>query len=173
MKWSTFACLMAPLSICLAFVVAEHHASAAGANEPQKPISAQDPTMRAGQAIYVDVCSGCHAESGIGVPTIFPALKGDPVVLAADPASAIGIVLRGAKSAATYHAPTGTAMPAMGWKLSDEEIAAVITYIRNSWGNAASAVPTSTVHSIRQEDCTGVGARLHLQSYFNDVCGGR
>jgi len=60
-------------------------------------------------------------------------------------------VLRGARSVATDPAPTGPAMPALGWKLSDAEVAAVVTYIRNSWGNTASAVPASDVESVRQQ----------------------
>jgi mono/diheme cytochrome c family protein len=42
-------------------------------------------------------------------------------------------------------------MPAHGWKLSDDEVAAVVTYIRNSWGNAASAVSASDVKNLRRE----------------------
>ena len=56
-----------------------------------------------------------------------------------------------ARSVATDPAPTGPAMPALGWKLSDAEVAAVVTYIRNSWGNTASAVPASDVESVRQQ----------------------
>jgi mono/diheme cytochrome c family protein len=48
--------------------------------------------------------------------------------------------MEGARSVATDPAPTGAAMPAFGWKLSEKQIAAVLTYIRNSWGNAAAAV---------------------------------
>jgi mono/diheme cytochrome c family protein len=72
-------------------------------------------------------------------------------VLADDPISVIRVVLQGAQSVATDAAPTRAAMPALGWKLSDNEVAAVVTYIRNSWGNAASAVSASDVKSARRQ----------------------
>ena len=107
--------------------------------------------MRAGGAIYLDDCAACHTSGGSGIPQLFPALKGSPSVQSADPASLIRVVLRGAQSVATDPAPTGSAMPALGWKLSDDEVAAVVTYIRNSWGNAASSVLARDVASARQQ----------------------
>jgi mono/diheme cytochrome c family protein len=113
------------------------------------PVASTTPAMRAGRAIYVDQCAACHAMSGAGVPDMFPALNGDPVVQARDPTSLIRIVLHGAQSVATDAAPTGPAMPAFGWKLSDAETAAVLTYVRNAWGNAAPAVSADDVGSGR------------------------
>jgi mono/diheme cytochrome c family protein len=107
--------------------------------------------MRAGQAIYVDNCAACHTEAGTGIPRLFSALMANPPVLATDPISLIRVVLQGAQSVATDSAPTAPSMPAHGWKLSDEEVAAVVTYIRNSWGNAASAVSASDVKNLRRE----------------------
>ena len=62
-----------------------------------------------------------------------------------DPATLIHIVLRGGLGVATKQAPTGAAMPAFAWVLKDDQIAALLTYIRNSWGNAAPAVSADTV----------------------------
>ena len=107
--------------------------------------------MRAGQAIYVDNCAACHAAAGTGIPQLFSALKDSPSVLADDPVSVIRVVLQGAQSVATDSAPTGSSMPAHGWKLSDEQVAAVITYIRNSWGNVASAVSAGEVKNARRQ----------------------
>ncbi|HWW80913.1 MAG TPA: c-type cytochrome [Steroidobacteraceae bacterium] len=56
-----------------------------------------------------------------------------------DPATSIRIVLRGARSVATASEPTGPGMPSYGWQLTDGQVAAVLTYIRNTWG--ASALP--------------------------------
>jgi mono/diheme cytochrome c family protein len=123
---------------------------AAGGESP-KPVSGQDRAMRAGEAVYLDNCAACHTSAGSGIPQLFPALKGSPSVQSAEPASLIRVVLRGAQSVATDPAPTGPAMPALGWKLSDAEVAAVVTYIRNSWGNAASAVSASDVTNARQQ----------------------
>ncbi len=171
MKWSPAACLLTLLGICAAYAGADQQAlSTAGIQGSQKTLSKQETLMHAGHAIYVDNCSACHTETGIGLPGLFPPLKGSPVVVAADPSSPIRFVLEGGKSGATGHAPTGTAMPAFGWKLSDEQVAAVVTYVRNSWGNEASGVLPSDVRGVRQKDCTGLEARLHLQSYFDYFC---
>jgi mono/diheme cytochrome c family protein len=51
---------------------------------------------------------------------------------------------------ATDAAPTAAAMPAFGWKLSDEQVASVVTYIRNAWGNAAPAVTPAEVAKARK-----------------------
>jgi mono/diheme cytochrome c family protein len=107
--------------------------------------------MRAGEAIYLDNCAACHTSAGTGIPQLFPALKSSPSVQSTNPASVIRVVLRGAQSVATDPAPTAPSMPALGWKLSDSEVAAVVTYIRNSWGNAASPIVASDVASARQQ----------------------
>jgi mono/diheme cytochrome c family protein len=60
------------------------------------------------------------------------------------------VVIHGAQSVATAHEPTGPAMPAFGWQLSDAQIAAVATYIRNSWGHAAPAIEASAVQKARK-----------------------
>jgi mono/diheme cytochrome c family protein len=106
--------------------------------------------MRAGEAIYVDNCAACHAASGAGVAGLFPALKGSAAAQSADPTSLVRVVLDGARSVATDTAPTAPAMPAFDWKLSDAQAAAVLTYIRNAWGNAASSVAAGDVQKARK-----------------------
>lgn len=168
MNWSV-ACLLALLAPCVTYAAAENQTSPP-ANGQQKAISTQNPVMRAGRAIYVDDCSACHTDTGVGLSGLFPPLRRSPVVQASDASPLIHFVLEGGKSAASGHAPTGPAMPSFGWKLSDEQIAAVITYVRNSWGNAAPAVSPSDVRSIRKKDCTGLEARLHPQPSFQYFC---
>jgi mono/diheme cytochrome c family protein len=68
-----------------------------------------------------------------------------------DPATAIRIVLQGARSVATKGEPTGPGMPSYAWQLSDEQIAAVLTYIRNTWGSAAPAISAGTVSGARKD----------------------
>lgn len=80
---------------------------------------------------------------------MFPALKGSPSVQSVDPSSLLRVVLRGARSAATDHAPTAPAMPSFGWLLTDEQVAAVVTYVRNAWGNRAPAVDAGLVSKTR------------------------
>jgi mono/diheme cytochrome c family protein len=105
--------------------------------------------MQAGQAIYRDTCSACHAIDGNGVPHLFPSLVKAPQVHAPDATSAIRVVLRGVRSVATDAEPTAPAMPSFAWQLDDKQVAAVLTYIRNSWGGAASAVTADAVDKQR------------------------
>jgi mono/diheme cytochrome c family protein len=107
-------------------------------------------TMKTGEQIYIDECSGCHTANGKGIPGIFPSLNGSPVVQQTDPASLLHVVLRGARSVGTDAAPTAAAMPAFSWILGDDQVAAVVTYIRNAWGNAAPAVSATDVGKTRQ-----------------------
>lgn len=65
------------------------------------------------------------------------------------------MVLAGTQSIATARAPTAPSMPSFGWVLDDREAAAVLTYIRNSWGNAAPAVTTDEVARRRGELAKG------------------
>jgi mono/diheme cytochrome c family protein len=106
-------------------------------------------TMKAGGQIYADECAGCHTRNGKGVAGLFPALNGSPAVQQDDPTTLLRVVLRGARSVGTDQAPTAAAMPAFGWLLKDNEVAAVVTYIRNAWGNAAPAVGASEVGKAR------------------------
>ena len=113
------------------------------------PLAADAAGMRLGASIYADECSACHAPHGEGVAGLFPTLAGAPSIQSRRPTSLIRVVLQGAKSAATDAAPTAAAMPAFGWMLSDAQIAAVTTYVRNSWGNAASTVDADAVAAMR------------------------
>jgi mono/diheme cytochrome c family protein len=112
-------------------------------------LAAANPRMVAGQAIYEDRCAACHSHSGAGVPNLFPRLASAPLVQSADPTSLIRVVLIGSRAVATSAAPTAPAMPAFGWNLNDTEVADVLTYVRNMWGNAASAVQPEDVTKLR------------------------
>jgi mono/diheme cytochrome c family protein len=103
-----------------------------------------------GAAIYADKCAACHTADGAGVPGLFPTLRGSSSVMSREPTSLIRVVLRGAKSVATDQAPTGPAMPSFGWLLSDDQVAAVTTYIRNAWGNGAAPVTSDEVARMRR-----------------------
>ena len=126
--------------------IAVYLKSLPGSGEPPPtPVAQNDPQMQAGQAIYRDVCSACHAIDGNGVPHLFPSLAKAPQVRAPDPTSGIRVVLRGARSVATDAEPTAPGMPSFDRQLSDAQVAAVLTYIRNSWGSAAPAVTPDQV----------------------------
>ena len=105
----------------------------------------------AGEAVYKDSCSACHFGNGEGQERMFPKLAGGPFVQSVDATSLIRVVLEGMRSVGTDGQPTAPAMPAFGWKLNDDQVAAVATYIRNSWGNAASSVSASDVAKMRKQ----------------------
>ena len=117
-------------------------------------VAATDPAMVAGHDIYLDTCSACHTANGGGIERLFPRLAGAPNIQQNDPANLLRVVLGGTKAAATSEAPTSPAMPALGWRLDDGQVAAVVTYIRNAWGNAAPAVTVGEV--ARMRDVLGV-----------------
>jgi mono/diheme cytochrome c family protein len=115
--------------------------AASNTSTPQ-PLAANDPAVRQGEAIYIDACSACHKRNGEGLPGLIPRLGASAAVQSRNPASLVRVVTCGARSAATNAAPVASAMPPFAWKLDDAQIAAVLTYIRNNWGNAAKAVRT-------------------------------
>lgn len=97
-------------------------------NQPATPAApmTQEALMAEGQSLYNTSCGVCHKPDGSGMPPAFPALKGSKIAIG--PVSKhIDIVL---------HGKPGTAMQAFGPQLTDEQIAAIITYERNSWGNS-------------------------------------
>jgi mono/diheme cytochrome c family protein len=104
----------------------------------------------AGATVYSSNCSSCHGAAGAGTPGAFPPLAGNPAVTAADPKAIIGIVENGKTGALNVNGTTynGT-MPAWKSQLKPDEIAAVLTYIRSSWGNQASAVTTAQVSAVK------------------------
>jgi mono/diheme cytochrome c family protein len=109
----------------------------------------EEDAMRAGEAIYVDACSACHGGNGEGQPRYFPQLAGAASVQSHDPATIVRIILAGSRTVPTPAAPSAAGMPAFDWKLDDQEIASVATYIRNSWGNAAPPVSAGKVAKLR------------------------
>jgi cytochrome c oxidase subunit 2 len=98
---------------------------ASKADDPNKTWTVDELKQR-GEKVYAANCVACHQANGKGVPGAFPALDGSPVVTGPR-AAQINVVLNGQK-----------AMPAFKQTLSETEIAAVITYTRNSWSNKAS-----------------------------------
>jgi mono/diheme cytochrome c family protein len=108
-------------------------------------VSANDPAMRAGAAIYKDNCAACHKDSGVGESALFPSLSGSALVQSDDVTTLARLILQGSRAVATPDKLTAPAMPAFDWRLNDAQIAAVLTFIRNRWGNAAAPVAASTV----------------------------
>lgn len=128
-----------------------------------KAVSATDSTTarlikgdmsQSGSLVYMNSCSACHRIDGKGYAKTFPSLAGNTAVLGDDPSSLINIVLNGGKMAVTKDAITGLTMPDFGWRLDDSQVAEVVSFIRNSWGNNAPAVSAEDVAKLRKESAT-------------------
>ena len=105
-----------------------------------------------GASVYIDNCAACHRTDGHGYTRVFPALAGNPVLQSQDPTSLIHIVLKGGTLPATHTAPSTFTMPGFAWRLSDQEVADVVSFIRSSWGNKGEPVKASTVADLRKDD---------------------
>ncbi|ANN75981.1 c-type cytochrome [Bordetella flabilis] len=105
--------------------------------------------MRRGAALYEQHCAQCHGAEGQGRGRDWPPLAGNIGVVAPYPGNAIQMVLAGGFAPATAANPQPHGMPPFGQVLSDDDVAAVVTYIRNSWGNAAGGVTSLQVKQAR------------------------
>jgi alcohol dehydrogenase (quinone), cytochrome c subunit len=83
-----------------------------------------------GRSVYLEYCAECHQTTGTGVPNVIPKLAGNPIVTLQDPTPIIETVLYGQGS-----------MTGFRERLTPDDVASVLTYIRNTWGN--HAVPVS------------------------------
>ena len=114
------------------------------------PAEAADPA--AGEGLFVANCSACHQRNGQGIPQAFPALAGDALVQD-DPRRIATVLLNGRGG-----------MPAFKAQFTDEQIAAVASYVRGAWGNYADPVPASLVAAARTE-ATAPAADRTLQAH--------
>ncbi|HHF2882234.1 TPA: cytochrome c oxidase subunit II [Vibrio diabolicus] len=114
----------------------------AAAQEALSQYLSMDELMSQGESIYTARCAVCHQANGEGIPGAFPAIKGSPI--ATGPISEhIDVIVNGRP---------GTAMQSFSNQLSDKEIAAVITYQRNAWGNdTGDTVQASDVNAFKAQ----------------------
>ena len=124
------------------------------------PRSELDEFIRLGRTTYASVgCVACHGGGGTGIPGQFPPLAGSEWVLAENPARIIRIVVNGLTGPITVKGENfNNSMPPLGSALDSKQAAAVLTYIRNEWGNKAPAVTVDQVERVRKE----IGARADM-----------
>ena len=136
------------MPVVVEVVSEEKYASWIAAQQQQMAASAGDQDkvwvladlVKKGEAVYSQNCAACHQATGKGIPGVFPALDGSKIATGAK-AEHIKLVLGG---------KPGTAMAAFAGQLSDTELAAVITYERNSWGNkTGEAIQPSEIKAAR------------------------
>jgi mono/diheme cytochrome c family protein len=106
--------------------------------------------MCRGAAIYSDACASCHLENGVGQPRYFPPLGLNAALQQSDPMGLEHLILAGGRIGTSGASPSPLTMPSFAWKLNDQGVADVATFVRNSWGNHASAISTSDVQKARK-----------------------
>jgi alcohol dehydrogenase (quinone), cytochrome c subunit len=129
------------------------------ATSTQQPFAYDDATtaaLRSGDAsqpgatLYAGTCANCHGFDAKGFAPYIPALAGNPVVLDNDPSSLINLVLNASNPLVVKGTPDAYRMPQFRLQYSDQEIADVVTFIRNGWGNQAPAVTAAAVAKLRK-----------------------
>lgn len=105
--------------------------------------------QRPGSGFYMSYCAKCHQADGGGVPLKYPKLAGNPAVLGADTTSLIRLLVEGGNSPDTQGGPKRQKMPSFAGKLTNSEMAQVLSFVRTTWGNNAAAVTTRDVDSVR------------------------
>jgi mono/diheme cytochrome c family protein len=107
------------------------------------PPAQVEAMMKTGAKVYKDHCTNCHQPKGEGVPRIYPPLVNNEAITMNNPVNSIRMVLNGGFPPSTEGNPRPYGMPPFYQDLNDEQVAAVVTYIRQSWGN--NAPPTWSV----------------------------
>ncbi len=125
-------------------------------SKPRPPANAPALTeqvrdwLQQGAKIYEQHCQDCHGGSGQGAPGIYPSLAGNRSVTMTPPINIIRSVLNGGYPPSTLGNPRPYGMPPFAQVLNDGEVALVLSYIRNAWGNRASLVTTEQVDRSRE-----------------------
>jgi mono/diheme cytochrome c family protein len=105
--------------------------------------------MAAGEKLYARYCADCHAAGGEGIAPAYPPLAGNRAISMDSAVNAIRIVLNGGFAPGTAGNPRPYGMPPFRISLNDAEVAAVVSYVRNSWGNRAGLVSPVEVDRFR------------------------
>jgi mono/diheme cytochrome c family protein len=102
-----------------------------------------------GAGIYSAFCARCHKEDGRGEAGKYPRLAGNPAVIAPETTSLMRLLMEGGRTAQTDGGPKPERMPSFAGKLTDTEMARVLTFVRSAWGNEAEPVTPREVRILR------------------------
>ena len=117
----------------------------------------REQQIKAGESRFTGTCSVCHQATGEGLPNVFPPLARSDFLMA-DKQRAIGIVLNGLSGKVTVNGNVfNSVMPPMS-QLNDDELANILTYVRNSWGNSGEVVSADEVKRVRASTKRAEGA---------------
>jgi mono/diheme cytochrome c family protein len=108
------------------------------------------PTTQPGSVVYASTCASCHGLDAKGFTPYMPALARNPVVVDDDPSSLVNLVLNGSVPLVAKGIPDAYRMPQFRLQLSDQDIANVVTFTRNGWGNQAPTVTAAEVAKLRK-----------------------
>ena len=114
----------------------------------ERELASGDAKKR-GALLYLDNCAACHRPDGRGYEGVFPSLAGNPIVASDNPLSLVSIVLLGSTTSRTSATPAQFAMPAFAWRLTDQDAADIISFIRSSWGNDAKPIEAPKIAAMR------------------------
>jgi len=110
-----------------------------------------DPgVMELGRRVYTKQCAMCHGDEGKGKPPAYPPLAGNPSITMSSPVNPIRMVLNGGYPPGTRKNPRPHGMPPFSHILGDNDVAAVITYIRVAWGNNGTPVAATQANELRK-----------------------
>jgi mono/diheme cytochrome c family protein len=126
-----------------------HSAEAAGAPFTTTQTEEKNRLFPLGKKIYDEQCAVCHADQGQGTLPNFPPLANNQSIQMTSSVNPIRMVLNGGYAPGTVQNPMPYGMPPFAQSLSDEEIAAVVTYIRTAWGNHGTPVTGKEVNTLR------------------------
>lgn len=127
----------------------------AGSAAERRATPAGGASRQRGEKLYGQYCVQCHQAKGEGKDQAWPPLAGNISVTAPSPLNAIRMVLEGGFASATAANPQPHGMPPFGQVLNDNDVAALVTYIRNSWGNTAEDVTSLQVKQARASSSAG------------------
>lgn len=106
--------------------------------------------MESGRKVYAAQCAVCHGAEGRGQTPSYPPLAGNKSITMASPVNSIRMVLNGGYPPGTRKNPRPHGMPPFSHMLSDDEVAAVVTYIRVAWGNSGTPVTAAQANELRK-----------------------
>jgi mono/diheme cytochrome c family protein len=122
-------------------------------SDPPPPSQARlvDPSvMELGRKTYEMQCAVCHGDEGEGFAPALPPLAGNPSITMASPVNSIRMVLNGGYAPGTMKNPRPHGMPPFSHILNDQEVAAVVTYIRVAWNNSGTPVTPEQANELRK-----------------------
>jgi mono/diheme cytochrome c family protein len=119
--------------------------------KPATPLPSAESSLlfSLGKPIFDRECASCHGATGLGMPPHYPPLAGNQSIQMVSAVNAIRMVLNGGYPPGTAGNPRPYGMPPFAQRLSDDEVAAVVTYIRTSWGNRGDPVSARQANELR------------------------